>query len=701
MSTTAGIDPASFPAGPPHAGSLGGDPGVDPQLVLETRNQIRALVQEITHLAESDVLLAEFYDGLLTRIVSALAATGGAIWSAGEDRQLKLACRVNFECSELEGSGEVRHALLLKRVMRDAQPLAAPPKSGFPDDEEAGNPSDQLLLLAPITMDREVLGLIEVLQRPGAGPTTQRGYLRFLSQMCDLAGRFQKNHRLREYAERESLWQKLEQFLGEVHGSLDLDATAFAVVNESRRLIDCDRVALALRHGSHCRIEAVSGLDSLDRRTEEVSRLTRLVNAVVRTGEAFWRSSERRLLPPQIEAPLEAYVDRSHTRAIAILPLWSAAPRQANGADDIRHLPVEREILGALILERMADDRWTETHKQRAGAVVHFATPAIDHALLHDRVFLRPLWTWIGSWQRRLDHSARLKLGLGGAVAAVVIALLALFPAPFDIGARGKLQPSDRQEIFAQEAGTVVQVPVRHGQTVQAGDLLVALSNTEIEVQLTELLGRQRVAQEQLEASQRSLLDSGHGGRPRLTAAEENRLGGEILQLRQTLVGIAKEIGLVRQKQANLAIHAEQAGEVVTWQVEKQLLRRPVLPGQALMTVVDPNGPWELELYLPERRLKHVDAVSPDEPLRVTFMLSTLPGREFEGHVVEIERSAHVRGEEGNTVLVRVALDATDMPSLRSDTSVTAKLHCGRRSLGYVWFCDLLEAVQTSVLFWL
>ena len=120
-----------------------------------------------------------------------------------------------------------------------------------------------------------------------------------------------------------------------------------------------------------------------------------------------------------------------------------------------------------------------------------------------------------------------------------------------------------------------------------------------------------------------------------------------------------------------------------------------------MLTVVDPSGPWELELSLPERRLKHVDAAQIGEALQVTFMLSTLPGREFAGRVVEIERSAEVRGEEGNTVLVRVALDAAELPPLRSDTTVTAKIHCGRRAIGYVWFCDLIEAMQTQVLFWL
>lgn len=694
MSTTASIDADGVAAEPLSVAEL----SADTQLVLETRNQIRALVEEIRRLSQSDVSLNEFHEGLLSRVISALAASGGVVWSLDKEHRPQVAYSVNFDL--LDGSAALRHSLMLRRVIRDAQPLAAPPRSGFPDDDEAGNPTDQLLLLAPITIEPNVVGLLEIIQRPGAGPTTQRGYLRFLVQMCELAGHFLRNHRLRLYAERELLWQKLEQFLGQLHRSLDLAATSLALVNEARLLVECDRVSLALPHGAGYRLAAVSGVDNVDRRTEQSALLARLVGAVLAPEEAFWRGAEQSPLPPQIEQPLQAYIDKSHTKAIGIVPL--NVPRQV----DQGSVPLDRktDCVGALIFEQLTDDRWTETLQRRAESVVHYAAPAIAHSLEHDRIFLRPLWTWLGNWRKQLDASLQWKLAVLASVAVAVLAMFALIPASFDIAARGNLQPSQRWEIFAPQPGTVRTVAVRHGQAVAAGDLLVQLDNTEIEVQLTELLGRQRVAQEQLDAFQRALLDSGRSGRPRLSAGDESRLGGEVLQLRHTLASLDREIELVREKQESLLVRAEHAGEVVTWQVEQLLLRRSVQPGQALMTIVDPHGPWELELHLPERRLKHVDveiSARRKDGLPVTFMLSTLPGREFTGHVVEIERSTEVRGEEGNTVLVRVAIDATDLPPLRSDTTVTAKLHCGRRSLGYAWFCDLIEAVQTKVLFWL
>ncbi|NBW97742.1 MAG: hypothetical protein EBR28_13705, partial [Planctomycetia bacterium] len=62
---------------------------------------------------------------------------------------------------------------------------------------------------------------------------------------------------------------------------------------------------------------------------------------------------------------------------------------------------------------------------------------------------------------------------------------------------------------------------------------------------------------------------------------------------------------------------------------------------------------------------------------------------------------AEVRTEEGNTVLVRVEIDRDRHAEeeLGAGASVTARIACGRRSLGYVWFHDVLSFIQTRILF--
>jgi multidrug efflux pump subunit AcrA (membrane-fusion protein) len=291
-----------------------------------------------------------------------------------------------------------------------------------------------------------------------------------------------------------------------------------------------------------------------------------------------------------------------------------------------------------------------------------------------------------------------------GAVVVGAIAALAIVPTNFEVAARGKLQPAERREVFAPLDGVIAQVPVEHGQIVEAGAVLAELTNTDLDLQLTELLGRQSTNQQRLTALQRALLDT-KGGGARLPLNEENRVAGEMLQLRQEAQSIERELKLVRDKQQQLTIAAPQRGQVVTWKVRDLLLHRPVIRGQSLMTLANPDGPWELELYLPERRLAHVQwgqrSSGAENALNVEFVLSSHPGQKYHGQMAEVEQAAEVRGEEGNTVLVRVTVEKEELPPLHDQTTVTAKIACGRTSIGYAWFCDLIETVQSKVLFWL
>jgi hypothetical protein len=245
--------------------------------------------------------------------------------------------------------------------------------------------------------------------------------------------------------------------------------------------------------------------------------------------------------------------------------------------------------------------------------------------------------------------------------------------------------------------------------------VLVEMSNTNQELELAALIGQQTTNQEQIAAHQRALLDNSSAAGVRLSPAEESRLSGELMQLRQEAQNIERELTLFHEKQKQLVVTAAEAGQVITWKVEDALEGRPVIRGQALMTLANPAGPWEIELHVPERRIAHIQAAQAalaqrggeDSgsgerlPLDVVFTLSSHPGAQFHGRVVEIEQSAEVRGDEGNTVLVRVAIDRETMPPLHDQTTVTAKLYCGRTSVGYAWFCDLIETAQSKVLFWL
>ena len=481
---------------------------------------------------------------------------------------------------------------------------------------------------------------------------------------------------------------------GAVHRGLDSQATAFTIVNECRRLVRCDRVSIALRHGRHYVVQAVSGLDTIDRRAAEVRQLGQLATVVAATQRPLWYTGDGRDLPPQIDKPLQSYLDQSHAKLLALVPLVPPADNSESSASSQQN---QGPPLGMLIAEQMADSRMPDGFQDRLDVVAVHSAAALANALEHESLFLLPLWRALGKAQWIVQARTLPKTVAVVGALVLAIAALVLVPADFHLAAKGKLQPAVRREIFAHLDGIVVDVPVKHEQMVRAGDVLARMANNGLEVDIVDAIGRKRTTQERIRSLTRAQFDQ------RLTVEQQNKIAGEMLELAQTEESIDRELALLREQQQQLVLRSEMDGQVVTWNVGDVLSRRPVQRGQALMTVVDPRGNWELELYLPVGRAGHLAAAMADhqEPLRVTFFLASHPGAEFSGQVVEVHRLAEVRGEDGNTVLVRVALDKSKLPELRSDTTVTARIECGRRSIGFVVFHELMETVQTKVMFWL
>jgi hypothetical protein len=88
------------------------------------------------------------------------------------------------------------------------------------------------------------------------------------------------------------------------------------------------------------------------------------------------------------------------------------------------------------------------------------------------------------------------------------------------------------------------------------------------------------------------------------------------------------------------------------------------------------------------------------QELDVEYIAATDPGVTRWGKIGTIQNIAEVRGEEGNVVLVRVKIDKNDLVTApRKGATVTAKIHCGRTSLGYSLFHDLVSWFQSRILF--
>lgn len=669
---------------------------VDPHLIEQTKQQIRGLVVEIAQLAKQDVNAREFYGAFLDRVVSALAAAGGAVWTLGDAGALELQYQINFRETRLADNQQSlqRHGMLLQKTMAGGEGALVAPHSGEGDGNEPGNPTDFLLILGLLKVDREAKGLVEIFQRPGAPPTTQRGYLKFLLQMCELASEFLKNRQFRHFTDRQTLWNQLENFSRVAHTSLDPRETAYTIANEGRRLIECDRVSVAIRHGRRCTVEAVSGQDTFDKRSNVISLLNRLSTAVVAAGEPLWYSGDTSDLAPQVEDAVQAYVDESHSKHVAVLPLKRPV------LDPTDEEAEEPETVGALIVEQIEDARPREGMVQRVNVVCEHSSLALANSLEHNDLFLMPVWRTLG--KAKWVVAAKTLPKTVSIAIAVLVVLVGMFviPVDFSLTSDGKLQPVDQREVFAAVEGTIDGIFVKHGDHVTKGQTLVQMKSTDLAVQLADVTGKLQQAQKSLfTAVNESRSRSGTG---RADDNEREKARAQIPEFQEQVNNFRNQLRLLNEKKEKLQVTSPIDGVVTTWDFERELQNRPVKPGDALLTVANEKGDWKLELDVPEDRMGHITVAQKDEgpELPVTYHLATEPGSNYEGAVEDVHESAEVHGEEGSVVLVKVKIDKEQHPLLlRPGANVKARIYCGRSSIGYWLFHDALGFIESRVLF--
>ena len=144
------------------------------------------------------------------------------------------------------------------------------------------------------------------------------------------------------------------------------------------------------------------------------------------------------------------------------------------------------------------------------------------------------------------------------------------------------------------------------------------------------------------------------------------------------------------------------------WHLKRKLRARPVVTGQVLVNIADSGGDWELELLMPEKRMKYIDDAlaqakkdTNEAKLPVEFILSTSTGVDRAGvlHKESINDRATLDPEDGAVVKMRVVPDPIDDQKLYPGAKVIADVNCGKASAAYVWSHEVIEWVQANILF--
>lgn len=671
MTSTAPTEPFVYT---PASVAWAAGPGRSADQVDATRREIAELVRDVAVAARSDRTPAEFFGLLVDRMARAMAAEGVVVWELSGVPPADP-CDVNqvtFEARQRLGritdqslppASIGAHRRLLAEVVNTGQPVVVPPTPGATDPETPANPTTVPVAVVPIEWEpapaRSTL-LLEVFLEPASGVATQRGYLRFVAQMADLAAEFLRGDQLRRLRQVQQLSSRIDQAVMALHDIHQQSQLRGAIVDQIAELFHFDRVGLCL--GDPPRLMAVSHVETLDRQSAAGRRLAAAAGA---GADSRWddhpEADEEGLV---VRAVIIPELDSS----FRVICLQTADAVPIDGRDRV-------------LLERY----------------VNHAAAAIGHVRRLESI---PAGRLLASLSGRAagGTSPRRRLIVSGLLVAITAAAM-LFPVPLVVSAAATMAAAEVQIVTAPRDAIVDEIHVAHGEQVEPGDLLVTLADPDLQAQIIALVGRRAVLAEQQARWTEALVETSASQLDRWEQAQsESRL------VREELQSIDDQLAMLRRAAAALQIRAQQAGRVDAWQIESRLQSRPLRRGDAILQVIADSSSWNVLAQVSASRIALIRQAAEEGRLSATVVLEAHPTTPLHAELRRLGPA--ITGDHpaasATAVLLELDPEAAQFVAARQSSSdqngspARLMLHCGPTPAGYVLFQDLFRSARAT-----
>lgn len=702
--------------------SVGPNPqqSVDQAQMEQARRQINQIAEEIAQLSESELGPGDYYREFLDRLLFAAQAAAGAVWLRTPQGNLILQYQVNMREVGLDRTQFSRpmHDELLRQTAMEGRAGIAPPQSsrgqGESPQQLAGNPTDFAILLVPIVYDKAVVGLIEIFQDPRRPAAAQQGLLQFLVRMATLASAYTRNQQLRQMSGQQAVWLQIETFSRQIHASLNPTEVAYLVANDGRRLVECDRISVALRMGRKSDVLAISGADVVEKRSNLVQLMRALFDAVLNWGEKLiYTGTKDDSLPPAVLHALDAYLAESNSKVLAVVPL----------KDEREETAKKKKVRTALMMECFETNTATDQLLARLDVVGRHACPALYNASEYRRIPMRFLWLPLAYIQDGLGGKTKAITTLAvSAVAALVLAMI-FIPYPLKMDAKGQLLPRNRIWMFAPVEGQIKDIKANlvSGRRVARDEEMIWLFDMQLHEQIRKLQLEIRNAEVTINSPVPKGLD-GSESKEHVFRQNEAKVLRDSKQ--------AELDSLLRRTNANpnnpgeFTLRSPMAGIVLSADFRENLLGRRVKPNEPLLRIGynDVRNPkvsdWEIELKIPQKHVGQILAAFENLPagqdsLDVDLLIVSAPTQVYKAKLRrdKVASQANPNKDDNNepepVVLAWARLHGDDIPEadrvptnlLLTGTEVHTRVRCGNRAMGYSLFYGVWEFIYEKVIF--
>lgn len=451
-----------------------------------------------------------------------------------------------------------------------------------------------------------------------------------LFQVGEIVADIRRRELLKQLYESNQRHSRLFRFLTELHDAESKDALLELFVTDGVTISEFDRISIVSRKSTGgWTMAACTGVESISLRSEEVQRICSEV----------------------------AYAERDHNLTGPIFPLspnneWALAEHAAvfEKQNDIK--PADLQT-GQLLASQMA--------------------MAIDYIANRQNKKRNPK-------RKKRSPSA---VALAPLLLIGLIVVICFWQTEFRIKAVGVAVPKTRQEVFAPDHGIIQVVNVQHGQFVEQGDILFEVFNDELLVLRESTREELVTAQTRFAALQ--TISQRTGGSTQLTNGALPT-SVELAELGKKIESLKTQVEMIDGQLKSLQVVAPFSGEVFRERMQEELIGRPVQQGQYVMQIAALDGPWELQLRVPENEIRHVTLAQnqQEESLSLTYALETSPEVERASSIDEISNTTDLDSFGRLSTLAVSQITKEEIPDVRYGAGVIAKIHCGKRPLGFL-----------------
>jgi hypothetical protein len=712
----------------------------------ETRNRYGRKIEEAfekaSKLAGSSLTPSEFYEKFLNETLAAIDAPAGAVWLRTPQGFLQIACQMNLDKVGLENrrGGRQCHNEVLRQVFQAQPPRPvmlepngrlAPVQGVEPGAVPAANLTDYFALFAPIvTPEKQSFGILEVFQEATHDPRIYPTFLNYSFQMAGYASQYHQFTNARASSGMERTFAQVESFARLIHTTLNPTEVAYHVANEGRKLIECDRLCIGVRHARRkVTVEAVSGADVVEKASTHVRRLRRLMQAVLMWGETLTFKGEKdEGLPPDVSDTLDEYLAESQPKLLVVQPIRDEREKD-------QHKPA-RSIV---VLESFNPPEQIEPMIQRLEVVAKHAAPALYNAAQMKRIPLKPLWWPLAKVQEGVGGKARF-IGISVAILlAVLTAVMILVPYPLRMDAKGQMQPVEISKVYAPAEGILRSLSVRPGDKLEPGHPIAMLFSEQIKKEYTELTNTLNQATAKRDTSAFILSSTPNLPTDRKAQYEMDRNLAQMTIDSTTaqLMNLDRVYNSLPARDGNFLARADQFNPKLRrpagasqWTVlnddrKEALQGRAMRPNEEIVRIGNLEGTWHIELKIPQRNvgqimrafadptMHKVEAGTNRPYLDVDVLLASMPDTRFLGRLYEDEVSAeavptkneHDENEPVVTAYVKLNLDdfppekMIDRQQFVTGLEVRTRVRCGDHALGYSLFHGVWEWFYEKVVF--